>query len=76
MTKIGTTAKVADAITRCHGVFIVDCSWNMRSPSARVLFLTELITIKGHKKSFHVPIKVRMPKVASAGFANGRIIFQ
>ena len=49
---------VEAAITSCHGVSIGKRVRNMTSPKGSVLFETELMMIKGHRKSFQVERKV------------------
>ena len=48
----------------------------MSSPNGKVLFLIELITIRGQRKSFQVVINVRIPSVARAGLARGKMMVQ
>ena len=45
-------------------------------PNGKVIKSRLLTTRRGHKKLFHAPINVNVPKVASAGLTRGTTIRQ
>lgn len=64
----------AHAISSPHIVISLNELLKIVSPTARVRIFSVLVTIKGHIKLFHVVTKVKIPRVAIAGRAEGRAI--
>src|SRR6185437_730992 len=71
-TSIGASAITLPAMSRFH--FVSWAPWNDARPSCTVLWSVDVITISGHRKSFHVHRNVTIPRVASAGSESGSTI--
>ena len=58
----------------CNPYSVAYCPAKLATATGRVYMLSSVEIINGHRKLFHEPVKLRMPKVARAGLHRGNTI--